>query len=286
MPCAAMPPWGGYDSYTGPGGTTADGLIRQCSMLKVRSESLMAGYNEWHAKVWPELQTQIRLSGAYNYSIFQRADGLLFLYMESNPALSEAKDTNPDWESINAKWGELMEPFLDPEFEFNGPLEHVMYMDADPIERSMDPVAPSTFPPSLAPNPPYGKYTETFTGGGGWTLDGRVRQAQQLKCRPDAASMAAYNEWHRKVWPELQVQGFEAGNRNYSIFQRKDGLLFLYGEVDTRMAAAATSTAEKVAVNEKWQTMMDEVGLDRNWEHNGPLEHVMYIGDDRTMVQP
>jgi len=41
-----------------------------------------------------------------------------------------------------------------------------------------------------------------------------------------------------------------------------------------------------VAVNEKWQTMMDEVGLDRNWEHNGPLEHVMYIGDDRTMVQP
>ena len=54
MPCAAMPPWGGYDSYTGPGGTTADGLIRQCSMLKVRSESLMAGYNEWHAKVWPE----------------------------------------------------------------------------------------------------------------------------------------------------------------------------------------------------------------------------------------
>ena len=39
-------------------------------------------------------------------------------------------------------------------------------------------------------------------------------------------------------------------------------------------------------VNERWQAMMDEVGLVRDYPGNGELEHVMYIGDDRTMTKP
>ena len=39
-------------------------------------------------------------------------------------------------------------------------------------------------------------------------------------------------------------------------------------------------------VNERWQAMMDEVGLVRDYPGNGELEHVMYIGDDRTMDNP
>ena len=42
-------------------------------------------------------------------------------------------------------------------------------------------------------------------------------------------------------------------------------------------------SAEGQDVNERWQTMMNEVGLDRDWEYNGALEHVMYIGRDRVM---
>ena len=88
-----------------------------------------------------------------------------------------------------------------------GPLEHVMYMDPDPTTRSMTLIPPSPDIPSLAPNPRHEGY-ESYTGGGGWSLDGRRRQATQLKCRPDAESMQDYCEWHRKVWPELQVRFF------------------------------------------------------------------------------
>ena len=34
-----------------------------------------------------------------------------------------------------------------------------------------------------------------------------------------------------------QVLGFRGGSRNYSIFQRRDGLLFLYSEIDEAQAA-------------------------------------------------
>ena len=262
----------------------------------------MAGYNEWHAKVWPELQEHIRRTGTTNYSIFQGGDGLLFLYEERNEVLAAAAANDftktdmelDEWDdtdgrgvlSVSARWSLLMEPFLDPDYEFSGEeLEHVMYMDPDPATRSMDHIEPSAEVPSLAPNPAWGEY-ESFTGGGGWSLSGRTRQASQLKCRVEG--IPRYNEWHANVWPELQVLGFRAGSRNYSIFQRRDGLLFLYSEKDERQAAKDRATAPPPAndVNERWQAMMDDVGLTRDYPGNGPLEHVMYIGDDRTMERP
>eukprot|EP01047_Picozoa_sp_COSAG01_P072540 COSAG01_NODE_11562_length_1903_cov_1.379712_1_plen_401_part_00 len=353
-PPGIMPPYKQYTSYTGPGGTTAQGLVRECTMLKVRSRSLLAGYNEWHRQVWPDLQAQIRLSGATNYSIFQRPDGLLFLYMEYNPVLRAANADSADladvrllagvgftrtlahtglmrstagWinvvrapvrTQVTRRWRALMDPFLDRDFEFNGPLDHVMYMDPDPASRTMLPVRASVAAtPSLAPNPSHAGY-DSFTGGGGWSHSGRTRHASQLKCRSDPQSMAAYREWHCKVWPELYLPGFARGMRNYSIFQRKDGLLFLYHEQDEQLAAASKEAPDHhsaAQVNDRWQAMMDEVGLQRDAEHSGPLEHVsyqlaggsgatpvaagtvrgisvlagaqvMYIGDDRTMKRP
>ena len=181
----------------------------------------MAGYNEWHAKVWPELQEHIRRTGTTNYSIFQGGDGLLFLYEERNEVLAAAAANDftktdmelDEWDdtdgrgvlSVSARWSLLMEPFLDPDYEFSGEeLEHVMYMDPDPATRSMDHIEPSAEVPSLAPNPAWGEY-ESFTGGGGWSLSGRTRQASQLKCRVEG--IPRYNEWHANVWPELQVLG-------------------------------------------------------------------------------
>ena len=55
-------------SFTGGGGSTEQGLIRKCSMLKVRDggPELTAEYNEWHRKVWSELQAHIRRTGTTN----------------------------------------------------------------------------------------------------------------------------------------------------------------------------------------------------------------------------
>ena len=168
-------------------------------MLKVRTPALIAGYNEWHRKVWPELQSQIFLAGVTNYSIFQRPDGLLFLYMESNPVLAQQHSISST--EVSTRWEELMDPFLDPGFEYNGPLEHVMYMDPDPSTRSMQPIpASAEAPTDLSPMPPWREY-ESYTGGGGKSRDGRVRSAFQLKCRPDG--IPAYNDWHTRVWPNL-----------------------------------------------------------------------------------
>lgn len=102
------------------------------------------------------------------------------------------------------------------------------------------------------------------------------------------AGIAEYNRWHSQVWPELQVLGFRSGTRNYSIFQRADGLLFLYSEVDELQAALDRQSPPPPPndVNDRWQAMMDEVGLVREYPYNGALEHVMYIGDDRTMDKP
>ena len=75
-------------------------------------------------------------------------------------------------------------------------------------ERVMDPAAETRPPPPLqadTPSPAHGGY-DSYTGGGGRSLGGRTRSASQLQCRADA--MPAYNEWHRKVFPELQLAAF------------------------------------------------------------------------------
>ena len=305
---------GDIESYTGGGGYTADGLVRKCSMLRVKPGGDIEGYKEWHRKVWPEMQAHIRRSGTTNYSIFSRPDGVLFLYQEQREELAAAAAAAGD-DGVVERWQKLMDPFLDRDWKWNGPLKHVMYMDPDPATRSMTCVdLPQLPPPRLAPNPSWGGY-DTYTGGGGWSLSGRRRQASQLKCREDGACQAPstvlvaallshrtpvsltrlylagiteYNRWHAQVWPELQVLGFRGGSRNYSIFQRADGLLFLYSEVDEVQAARDRQSPPPPPndVNDRWQAMMNTVGLVRDYPHNGSLEHVMYIGDDRTMEKP
>lgn len=152
-----------------------------------------------------------------------------------------------------------------------------------PNERSMDEKPAPIRPIATAPNPPHGEYP-SFTGGGGTTKKGWIRRGVQLKCRSDPELLDEYNEWHCKVWPELQQLGFHAGQHNYSIFQRADGLLFLYSEHDPAQAAASKAAGHisDSSVNVSWQSMMDEY-LERDYEYNGPLEHVMYIGEDRMM---
>lgn len=115
--------------------------------------------NLWPSRTAPASSDSLLAAG----SIFQRADGVLFLYEEVNETLAAAAAAEGD--TVTARWQKLMDPYLDRDWEWNGPLEHVMYMDPDPATRSMEPVTPSPILPSLEPNPPFGEY-ESYTGGG------------------------------------------------------------------------------------------------------------------------
>jgi L-rhamnose mutarotase len=196
---APMGAHGDIDSYTGGGGCTGDGLIRKCSMLRVKPGGDIEGYKEWHRNVWPEMQAHILRSGTTNYSIFSRPDGVLFLYEEVREDVAAAAAAAGD-DDIAERWQKLMDPFLDRDWEWNGPLKHVMYMDPDPATRLMTCVDLPQLPlPSLAANPPWGDY-ESYTGGGGWSLSGRRRQASQLKCREEGVcqrlSVLTVFYWH------------------------------------------------------------------------------------------
>ena len=139
---------------------------------------------------------------------------------------------------------------------------------------------------------------------------GWVRQAVQLRCRPEPElTMAEYNEWHSKVWFELQLLGFQVGLHRVVSLQRPPA----GPSRPLRTAAhppppslAATSTAGRrpsfpllrarscsgcgieggrVRARPSGEHALashdGQVFGPGDHEHNGPLEHVMYIGDDR-----
>jgi L-rhamnose mutarotase len=80
------------------------------------------------------------------------------------------------------------------------------------------------------------------------------RVAFLLQVRADR--MDEYRRRHRAVWPEMLEALSAAGWRNYSLFARKDGLLFGYLETDD--FAAALRAMEDTDVNARWQAEMAE----------------------------
>lgn len=55
--------------------------MRVCFQMQVKPDRLTE-YASRHAEVWPEMLEAIEDSGRRNYSLFQRADGLLIGYYE------------------------------------------------------------------------------------------------------------------------------------------------------------------------------------------------------------
>ena len=77
------------------------------------------------------------------------------------------------------------------------------------------------------------------------------RIGRRTRVKPDA--IAAYRDWHRRVWPEIAALTREAGIRNYSIFM--DGAeLFSYFEVDDLDAAMAFLSRREIS--HRWQALM------------------------------
>lgn len=67
--------------------------------------------------------------------------------------------------------------------------------------------------------------------------------------------IAEYKMHHRRVWPEMLEALKRNGWHNYSLFMRKDGLLFGYFETPENFQAALNGM-NREAINDKWQEFM------------------------------
>jgi L-rhamnose mutarotase len=79
--------------------------------FKVRQDRL-AEYKEHHKHVWPEMLDALRETGWHNYSLFMRADGLIFGYFETEESLAVAQAKMAGKE-VNTRWQEFMSDFMD-----------------------------------------------------------------------------------------------------------------------------------------------------------------------------
>ena len=84
-------------------------MDRYCLTLDLKDDpTLIAEYEAWHQKVWPEIIHSIRSSGIENMQIYRFANRL-FMIMEVNKKFSFEKKRTAD--AGNAKvqeWEELM----------------------------------------------------------------------------------------------------------------------------------------------------------------------------------
>ena len=67
--------------------------------------------------------------------------------------------------------------------------------------------------------------------------------------------LAEYKEHHKHVWPEMLDALREAGWHNYSLFMRKDGLIFGYFETEESLSVAQAKMAAE-EINTRWQELM------------------------------
>lgn len=85
--------------------------VRAAFLLKVRRDKL-DGYKEHHRKVWPEMLSALQRHGWHNYSLFMRADGLMFGYAEV-PESFERALAGMAKEDVNARWQAFMAPYFE-----------------------------------------------------------------------------------------------------------------------------------------------------------------------------
>jgi len=78
--------------------------------FKVRPDCLKE-YKELHKNVWPEMMEALHETGWHNYTLFMRADGLIFGYFETDESLQVAQ-AKMAAKAINKRWQESMSPFV------------------------------------------------------------------------------------------------------------------------------------------------------------------------------
>lgn len=79
--------------------------------FKVRQDRLKE-YKDLHQHVWAEMLEALSASGWHNYTLFMRADGLIFGYFETEESLEDAQSKMATRE-VNTRWQALMSSFVD-----------------------------------------------------------------------------------------------------------------------------------------------------------------------------
>jgi len=79
--------------------------------FKVRQDRLDE-YKTLHQDVWPEMLDALRDAGWHNYTLFMRADGLIFGYFETEESLQVAQEKMAATE-VNTRWQAYMSKFTD-----------------------------------------------------------------------------------------------------------------------------------------------------------------------------
>tara|TARA_B100000686_G_scaffold61589_1_gene66165 strand:+ start:410 stop:733 length:324 start_codon:yes stop_codon:yes gene_type:complete len=64
-----------------------------------------------------------------------------------------------------------------------------------------------------------------------------------------------YKQHHKNVWPEMKAALQRNGWHNYSLFMRKDGLMFGYFEAEESFAKSLEGMS-KESINNQWQELM------------------------------
>jgi L-rhamnose mutarotase len=103
------------------------------------------------------------------------------------------------------------------------------------------------------------------------------RYAFVFRIKPELR--AEYERAHDEIWPDMAQAIRDSGITNYSIFFRRDGLLFAYLEADD--PAAAFAYIGKQEVNARWQRAMEKYFVKQETTLLGPqmeeLEEVFHI---------
>lgn len=106
-------------------------MQRVSFILKVKKDRLDE-YKRRHSEVWPEMLQALRETGWHNYSLYMRADGLLFGYLETEDfAAAKAgmakREVNTRWQAEMADLFESLEGQKPDEAMM--PLEEVFHLD-------------------------------------------------------------------------------------------------------------------------------------------------------------
>jgi L-rhamnose mutarotase len=86
-------------------------MKRVAFLIKVRQDKIEE-YEKQHQAVWPEMLDALRRNGWHNYSLFLRADGLIFGYLETPENLEVARAAMRK-EDVYAKWQAFMAPLIE-----------------------------------------------------------------------------------------------------------------------------------------------------------------------------
>jgi len=82
------------------------------SSFGVLAKDRLEKYKEYHRNVWPEQPEALSRTGWHTYTLFLRANGMLFGYVEV-PDTFEAALAGMAKEEVNLKWQEMMKPYFE-----------------------------------------------------------------------------------------------------------------------------------------------------------------------------